>query len=61
VVDSLFFGTNADRVTRYRAMFGRTHSIVPRRNEITINTSHLVLHVITLLCLAMAVDLAFYD
>lgn len=42
-----FFGTDANRVARYEAMFGRTAAVLPSRHGIRPNTLHVVLHVAT--------------
>jgi hypothetical protein len=41
------FGTSAERVARYQAMFGQTHSFLPPRHGIVVNTLHIVLHAST--------------
>ncbi len=41
------FGTSAEKIARYQAMFGNTHTFLPVRNGITPNTAHLLLHLAT--------------
>ena len=36
-------GADARRITRYRTMFGNTHSFLPERNGIIPNTAHILL------------------
>ena len=43
----------ADRVARFRAMFGHTHSFLPVRNGIVPNTAHPLLHTATLATLVV--------
>ena len=52
-----FFGTEPARVARYDQMFGATHSFLPPRNGIRINTLHTLLHLATLLTLLALADL----
>ena len=35
------------RAARYQKMFGKTHSFLPRHNEIVPNTAHVLLHLAT--------------
>ncbi len=42
-----FLRAEPDRAERYRFMFGNTHSFLPERNGIRINTLHAVLHLCT--------------
>jgi hypothetical protein len=35
------------RASRYRAMFGNTHSFLPQRNGVVPNTAHILLHLST--------------
>lgn len=37
------FGADTRRITRYRIMFGNTHSFLPERNGIVPNTAHILL------------------
>ncbi len=54
------FGADPAVVERYRAMFGSTHTLLPKRGEnITPNTLHVVIHSLTLVAFLMAVYLAF--
>jgi hypothetical protein len=53
-----FFGTTEERVKRYKAMFGQTHSFLPERNGIVPNTAHVLLHVATLLAFVFTVVIA---
>jgi hypothetical protein len=48
-----FFGATAERVALYKALFSGTHSILPERNGIVINTLHLMLHASTLVTIIM--------
>jgi hypothetical protein len=41
------------RASRYRAMFGRTHSFLPVRNGFAPNTAHVALHACTALTLVL--------
>lgn len=41
------FGTTAERVALYQALFRRTHSFLPPRHGIVVNTLHVVLHAST--------------
>ncbi|MGA8100769.1 MAG: hypothetical protein WB869_01370 [Candidatus Acidiferrales bacterium] len=43
------FGTTAERVALYHALFVRTHSFLPPRHGIVVNTLHVVLHASTLM------------
>jgi hypothetical protein len=36
-----------ERATRYREMFGHTHSFLPKRNGLVPNTAHIFLHLCT--------------
>jgi hypothetical protein len=48
------FRPEPERAARYRIMFGRTYSFLPRRNGLVPNTAHILLHVATaatLVCL----------
>jgi hypothetical protein len=50
------FRAEPQRATRYRIMFGNTHSFLPLRNGLVPNTAHIMLHlatVSTLICLLM--------
>jgi hypothetical protein len=50
------FRAEPQRATRYRIMFGNTHSFLPLRNGLVPNTAHIMLHlatVTTLICLLM--------
>jgi hypothetical protein len=47
------FGTSAERVARYQALFGATHSFLPGRHGITPNTLHAALHNATLATLIL--------
>lgn len=47
------FGTSAERVARYQALFGATHSFLPGRHGITPNTLHVTLHTVTLATLIL--------
>jgi hypothetical protein len=47
------FGTSAERVARYQALFGATHSFLPDRHGITPNTLHVALHTATLATLIL--------
>lgn len=42
-------GTTAERVALYQALFGRTHSFLPPRHGIVVNTLHVMLHASTLM------------
>jgi hypothetical protein len=44
---------NPERAERYRAMFGRTHAFLPKRNGLVPNTAHILLHVATLATLVV--------
>lgn len=46
-----FAGADAKKVERYRIMFGNTHSILPLRHGIVVNTAHLLLHLATVAAL----------
>jgi hypothetical protein len=50
-----FVRAEPQRAERYKAMFGQTHSFLPERNGIRPNTLHCVLHLSTLLTLALLV------
>lgn len=39
-----FFGATAERVERYRVLFGQTHAFLPEMNGIVPNTIHTVFH-----------------
>ena len=52
------FGTSPERVARYSAMFGKTHSFLPERHGIRPNTAHVALHIATLMSLVLAVWLS---
>jgi hypothetical protein len=52
------FGARPKLVARYQAMFGRTHSFLPTRHGIMVNTAHFALHVGMLLTLALAIYFA---
>jgi hypothetical protein len=45
--------TEPERAERYRAMFGRTHAFLPKRNGVVPNTAHVLLHVATLATLVV--------
>lgn len=38
---------SSKRAARYQKMFGKTHSFLPRHNEIVPNTAHVLLHLAT--------------
>ena len=38
-----FFGATPERKARYGAMFGRTHTFLPERDVMFVNTFHVVL------------------
>lgn len=40
-----------ERATRYRAMFGNSHSFLPEHNGLVPNTAHIFLHICTVLTL----------
>jgi hypothetical protein len=52
-------GTDPGRVTRYAAMFGKTHAFLPPRHGITPNTAHVALHIATFVALVLALRLSF--
>ena len=52
-------GTEPERVTRYAAMFGKTHAFLPERHGITPTTAHVALHVATFMALVLALRLSF--
>lgn len=54
-----FFGTDADMVERYEIMFGDTHSFLPERNGITVNTIHVLFHSMLLFCIFLAFFISF--
>ena len=41
------------RAARYQVMFGATHSFLPQRNGIRVNTLHFILHLATLTTLVV--------
>jgi hypothetical protein len=41
------FRSEPDRAGRYRIMFGNTHTFLPIRNGLVLNTAHVMLHVAT--------------
>lgn len=47
------FGTTAKRVALYQVLFGRTHSFLPPRHGVVVNTLHVVLHASTLMTLVI--------
>jgi hypothetical protein len=47
------FRPEPERASRYRIMFGNTHSFLPIRNGLVPNTAHILLHVATLLTLIL--------
>ena len=47
------FGSNAERVTRYRMLFAGTHTFLPSRHGIAPNTLHVVLHAATVATLVL--------
>jgi len=47
------FGAKPERVSRYQAMFGGTHSFLPARHGILPNTLHVILHSATVALLAV--------
>ncbi|MGA2096220.1 MAG: hypothetical protein ABSH39_07970 [Candidatus Acidiferrum sp.] len=47
------FRTEPERVARYQVMFGATHTFLPQRNGIRVNTLHVILHVATLATLVI--------
>ena len=47
-----FFGAKPGLAERYDVMFGKTSAFLPRRHGIQPNTLHVVLHAMTVLCLA---------
>ena len=47
------FGGDAERVVRYRRMFGRTHALLPVRHGIVPNTAHILLHAATVVTLLL--------
>jgi hypothetical protein len=48
-----FVSPEPERAARYASMFGKTHSFLPERNGIRINTLHAVLHACTAATLAI--------
>jgi hypothetical protein len=52
-------GFEPARAARYRAMFGATHTFLPRRDGVAPNTLHCVLHAATACTLAVLTVLAF--
>jgi hypothetical protein len=42
------FHAEPERVARYQVMFGATHTFLPQRNGIRVNTLHVILHLATL-------------
>jgi hypothetical protein len=42
------FRSEPERAARYQFMFNETHSFLPARNGIRLNTLHVILHVVTL-------------
>jgi hypothetical protein len=47
------FVAEPERAQRYRAMFGKTHALLPMRNGLVPNTAHVLLHLATLATLAL--------
>ena len=50
-----FFRPQTERAARYQVMFAGTHSWLPARNGILINTLHVVLHIATVATLVVVV------
>jgi hypothetical protein len=50
------FGADRKLIEVYRAMFGKAHTFLPKRNGIVANTAHVVLHVCTLLAFLLALS-----
>lgn len=49
-----YFGRpQPERAARYQAMFGGTHSLLPARNGIPLNTLHVILHIATVATLVV--------
>jgi hypothetical protein len=48
-----FFHAVPERAARYQVMFGATHTFLPQRNGIRVNTLHVILHVATLATLVI--------
>ena len=42
------FHAEPERAVRYQLMFGATHTFLPQRNGIRVNTLHVILHLATL-------------
>lgn len=54
-----FFGTSPEQVERYQAMFGSTHSFLPLRDGMMVNTIHVLFHSCLILILLLSIYLAF--
>jgi hypothetical protein len=50
-----WFGTTPQMVRRYQAMFGNTHTFLPRRHGFAPNTAHVALHLATLVTFVLVV------
>jgi hypothetical protein len=51
-----YFGhPQPERAARYQEMFGGTHSLLPARNGIPLNTLHVILHAVTVATLVVIV------
>jgi hypothetical protein len=52
-----WFGWEPDRLVRYQALFGGTHTFLPRRGGMAPNTAHVLLHACTALALVLSITL----
>jgi hypothetical protein len=55
-----FFRSEPERAARYSRMFNGTHTFLPERNGIRVNTLHVILHIVTLITLAALAALTEY-
>jgi hypothetical protein len=55
-----FFRSEPERAARYNAMFDGTHSFLPVRNGIRVNTLHVILHIATIITLVALAALTEY-